>query len=217
MTLLMNLEEMNEDKDMSLARFGLVPMGSLQVVARFVVPAMLEAWAPHLLDIFPNPMMHSKAKKVVVEHTFSNLCAAMRHMEVTLFSEMNEDFYLCRDAIDDVESINFEVDAIYTHLSNLAKEYHGKTKFGTVKGDMAKRLDEWIKEQVEHIAEMQKSLAETKKLILKLKEGLVSAKAYLGSLNQEKEHLNSSGVTELCQSCIEVAKAFGDEPGPFLP
>ncbi|GKV43103.1 hypothetical protein SLEP1_g50438 [Rubroshorea leprosula] len=170
--LLKNLDEMNEDKDVSLARFDLVPVGGSRAMGKFTVPVMLEPWAHHLLDIFPNLTMHSKVEKVVVEDTFSILCAIMRHME---------------------------------------------TEFGIARGDMAESLDEWIKEQGKHIEEMEKSLVETKELIFKLEEGFVSAKAYLGSLNQEKERMNSNGVAEHCQICIEVAKAFGDEPSLFLP
>ncbi|GKV10876.1 hypothetical protein SLEP1_g22184 [Rubroshorea leprosula] len=182
--LLKNLDEMNEDKDVSLARFGLVPMGGSRAVGMFAMPTMLESWACYLLDIFPNLMTRKKAK--------------------------------WWDAIDDAKSINFKVNAIRTHLSNLAKAYLEKTEFCTTEGDMAKSLDERIKEQVKHIEEMEKSLAETKKLILKLEKGLVSAKAYLGSLNQEKERLNCNSVVELCQVCIEAAKAFEDELGPFF-
>ncbi|GLT87288.1 hypothetical protein SLE2022_053780 [Rubroshorea leprosula] len=175
---------MNEDRDVSLARFGLVPVGGLRAVGRFAMPVMLETLARHLLDIFSNLTTRSKAKKVVIEDTFSILCATMRHIEVTPFFEMNEDFFcLCRDAIDDVESINFEVSAIRTQLSNLAKAYLRKTKFGTARGDMAENLNKQIKEQAKHIEDMEKSLAETKELIVKLEKGLVSAKAYLGSLN----------------------------------
>ncbi|GKU96144.1 hypothetical protein SLEP1_g9415 [Rubroshorea leprosula] len=151
MRLLKNLDEMNEYRDVSLAQFGLVPLG---------------------------------VKKVVVKDAFSILCATMRHIEVTPFVEMNEDFfYLCKDALEDAESINFEVNALRTHLSNLATAYLGMTKFGMAEGDMAKSLDERIKEQVKHIEKMEKSLVETKELVIKLEEGLVSAKAYLGSLN----------------------------------
>ncbi|GKV11493.1 hypothetical protein SLEP1_g22750 [Rubroshorea leprosula] len=107
--------------------------------------------------------------------------------------------------------------AIRTHLSNLAKAYLKKIEFGMAGGDMVESLNERIKEQMNHIKEMEKSLAEMKELIIKLEEGLVSTKAYLGSLNQEKEHLNSSSVTELRQACMEAAKAFGDETSPFLP
>ncbi|GKU99816.1 hypothetical protein SLEP1_g12605 [Rubroshorea leprosula] len=117
MRLLKNLDEMNEDKDISLARFNSMPMGG------------------------------SKAKKVVVEDTFSILYATMRYMEVTPFAKMNEDFfYLCRDAIDDAKSINFKVNIIRTHLSNVAKAYLEKTEFGTTRGDMAESLDGQIKE-----------------------------------------------------------------------
>ncbi|GKV15513.1 hypothetical protein SLEP1_g26300 [Rubroshorea leprosula] len=137
--LLKNLEDMNEDRDVSLARFGLVPMGDSRAMGRFAVLAMLEAWAHHLLDIFPYLMTCSKAKKVVIE------------------------------------------------------------------------------KQVMHIKEMEKSLAKTKELVAKLEEGLVSAKAYLGLLNQDKEYLNFNGIAKLHQSCIEAAKAFGDEPYLFLP
>ncbi|GLT29319.1 hypothetical protein SLA2020_041930 [Shorea laevis] len=70
-----------------------------------------------MLDIFPNLTMHNKTEKVVVENTFF--------------------IYLCRDAIDDAESINFEVSTIHTQLSNLAKAYLGKTEFGMARGDMA--------------------------------------------------------------------------------
>ncbi|GKV15404.1 hypothetical protein SLEP1_g26197 [Rubroshorea leprosula] len=141
--LLKNLDEMNEDKDVSLARFGLMPLGSSRAMGRFAVPAMLERWACQLLDIFPNLTMCSKAKKVVVEDAFSILCVTMQHMEVTPFAKMNEDFfYLCGDALDDAKSINFEVNALCTHLSTLAKAYLGKTEFGIAKGDMAEGLDE---------------------------------------------------------------------------
>ncbi|GLT87192.1 hypothetical protein SLE2022_052890 [Rubroshorea leprosula] len=71
----------------------------------------------------------------------------MRHMEVTSFVEMNKDFfYLCRDALDDAESINFELNALRTHLSNLATAYLGMTKFGTAGGDMVESLNERIRE-----------------------------------------------------------------------
>ncbi|GKV17049.1 hypothetical protein SLEP1_g27602 [Rubroshorea leprosula] len=141
----------------------------------------------------------------------------MRHMEVTYFIEMNEDFfYLCRDAIDDAESINFEVDAIRTHLLNLVKAYLGKTEFGMAGGDIAESLDEQIKKQAKHVEEVEKSLAKMKELVLKLEKGLLLAKAYLKSLNQEKEHLSSNGLAKLRQTCIETAKAFRDELGPFL-
>ncbi|GLU03986.1 hypothetical protein SLE2022_211540 [Rubroshorea leprosula] len=143
MRLLKNLNEMNEDKDVSLARFGLMPLGSSRTMGRFAVPAMLERWACQLLDIFPNLTMRSKAKKVVVEDAFSILCVTMRHMEVTPFAKMNEDFlYLCGDALDDAKSINFEVNALRTHLSTLAKAYLGKIEFGAAEGDMAEGLDE---------------------------------------------------------------------------
>ncbi|GKV15464.1 hypothetical protein SLEP1_g26253 [Rubroshorea leprosula] len=148
-----------------------------------------QVWACHLLDTFPNLTTRSKAKKVVVEDIFAILYVAMRQMEVTLFTEINEDFfYLCRDAIDDTESINFEVNVIRTHLSNLAKAYLKKIEFNM-----------------------------TKELVLKLEEGSVTAKAHLESLNQEKEHLSSNGATELCQAFMEATKAYGDELGPFLP
>ncbi|GKV43111.1 hypothetical protein SLEP1_g50445 [Rubroshorea leprosula] len=218
MRLLNNLDKMNEDKDVSLAQFGLVPLGGSRAVGKFAVSAMLEPRACHLLDIFPNLMTCSKAKKVVVEDAFSILCATMQHIEVTPFVEMNKDFfYLCRDALDDAESINFEVNTLRTHLSNLAKAYLGKTEFDATRGDMVEGLDERIKEQVKHIEEMEKSLAETKELVVKLEERLVSAKVYLGLLNQEKECLDSNGVTELRHAYMEAAKAFGNELDPFLP
>ncbi|GKV13632.1 hypothetical protein SLEP1_g24620 [Rubroshorea leprosula] len=87
MRLLKSLDEMNEDRDVSLAWFGLVPLGGLQVVGRFTMPAMLEPWACHMLDIFTNLTMRSKAKKVVVDDAFSILCATMQHMEVTPFAK----------------------------------------------------------------------------------------------------------------------------------
>ncbi|GKU96175.1 hypothetical protein SLEP1_g9442 [Rubroshorea leprosula] len=148
-------KDMNEDRDVSMARFDLAPMGGSRVMGR--------------------------------------------------------------DAIDDVESINFEVGAIRTHLSNLAKAYLGKTKFGMTRNDIVESLDEQIEKQVKHIKEMEKSLDEMKELVAKLEEGLVSAKAYLGSLNQDKERLNASGIAELRKPCIEVVKTFGDEPSHFLP
>ncbi|GKV41976.1 hypothetical protein SLEP1_g49439 [Rubroshorea leprosula] len=188
------------------------------LASKFAVLAMLEAWAHDLLDIFPNLTTRSKAKKMVVEDTFSILYATMRHMEVTLFDEMNDDFfYLCRDAIDDVESINFEDDVIHTHLSNLAKAYLRKTMFGMAGSDMVESLDECIKEQAKHVKKLQKSLIETKELVLKLEKGLVLTKGYMGSLNQEKKCLSSNGAVEVHQTCIEAGKAFKDEPGLFLP
>ncbi|GKV35944.1 hypothetical protein SLEP1_g44139 [Rubroshorea leprosula] len=200
MKLIKNLDEMNDDRDVSLALFGLVPLGGSRVVGGFTTLAMLEVWALHLLDTFPNLTTCRKAKKVVVEDTFAILYAAMRHMKVTTFIEMNEDFfYLCRDAIDDVESINSKVDVICTHLSNLAKAYIRKTRFNMTKGDTAEKLDDQIKEQMEHVAKMEKSLAETKGLVFKLEERLVSAKAYLESFNQEKELVASSGLYRGCQ------------------
>ncbi|GKV06970.1 hypothetical protein SLEP1_g18785 [Rubroshorea leprosula] len=57
--------------------------------------------------------MHNKAKKVITKDAFINLYVAVRHMEVTPFVEMDEEFFhLCKDAIDDAKSINFEVGAI---------------------------------------------------------------------------------------------------------
>ncbi|GKV07204.1 hypothetical protein SLEP1_g19002 [Rubroshorea leprosula] len=159
MRLLNSLDEMNEDRDVSLARFGLVPLGGSRAVDSFAVLTLLEL-----------------------------------------------------DALDDAESINFEVNTLCTHLSNLAKVYVGRIEFGMVKG-----LDGRIREQAKHVAKMEKSLVETKELVVKLEKGLVSTKAYLGSLNQEKEHLDSNSVIELCQACMEAAKAFRDEPSPFLP
>ncbi|GKV03857.1 hypothetical protein SLEP1_g16099 [Rubroshorea leprosula] len=103
-----------------------------------------------------------------------------------------------RDAIDDAESINFKVGTIHTHLSDLAKAYLEKTVFGMAGNDVTESLDEQIERQAKHIIKMEKSLAETKKLVTKLEEGLVLAKAYLGLLNQDKEHLQSNGITELC-------------------
>ncbi|GKV43137.1 hypothetical protein SLEP1_g50470 [Rubroshorea leprosula] len=170
MRLLKNFDEMNEDRDVSLARFGLVPLSGSRAVGRFAVPAILEPWARHLLNIFPNLTTRNKAKK--------------------------DFYYLFTDAFDDAESINLKVDALRTHLSNLAKAYLGKTEFDTAEGDTAEGLDKRIKEQAKHIKEM-KSLAKTRELVIKLEEGLVSAKAYLGLLNQEKEHLDSNGMTEL--------------------
>ncbi|GKU89661.1 hypothetical protein SLEP1_g3774 [Rubroshorea leprosula] len=163
MRLLKSLDKMNEGKDVSLAQFGLLPLGGSRAVGRFIVPTMLEPWVRHLLDIFPNLTTRSKAQKVVIEDAFLILCVIMRHMEVTTFVEMDEDFfYLCRDAFGDVESINFEVDALCTHLSNLAKAYLGKNKFGTVEGDMDEGLNGRLREQVKHIEEIEKSLAKTR-------------------------------------------------------
>ncbi|GKV40198.1 hypothetical protein SLEP1_g47867 [Rubroshorea leprosula] len=70
-----------------------------------------------------------------------------------------------------------------SHLSNLAKAYFGKAEFGITEGDKARSLDEWIKEQAKNIEEMEKSLTQMKELALTLQDVLVSAKAYLGSLN----------------------------------
>ncbi|GKV44355.1 hypothetical protein SLEP1_g51549 [Rubroshorea leprosula] len=218
MRLLKNLNNINEDRDVSLARFGMVPSNDPQVVGKFAVPAMLEKWACHLLKNFPNLTTHSKAKKGLIEDTFLNLCAAMQYMEVTPFAKMNEDFfYLCRDAIDDADSINFEVSPIRAHLLNLAKAYLGKVELGMVGRDTVGNLDEGIEEQGKHVEEMEKSLAKMKELILKLTEGLMSVKAYLESLNQENEYLSSNDMIELCQTCIKIAKTFGDKPGPFQP
>ncbi|GKV11003.1 hypothetical protein SLEP1_g22292 [Rubroshorea leprosula] len=58
--------------------------------------------------------MRNKAKKVLIENAFINLCATMRHMEVTPFAEMDEEFFhLCNDAIDEAKNINFEVEATW--------------------------------------------------------------------------------------------------------
>lgn len=111
----------------------------------------------------------------------------MWYMEVAPFAEMNENFfYLCKDAIDDVESINFEVYTIWTHLLDLAKAFLGKGEFNMA-SNVAHDLDERIEEHAKHVVEMGKSLAEMKELIHQLEKGLKSTKAYLESLNQEKE------------------------------
>ncbi|GKV42238.1 hypothetical protein SLEP1_g49667 [Rubroshorea leprosula] len=57
--------------------------------------------------------MHNKAKKVMIENASINLCVAVKHMEVTPFVKMDEEFfYLCKDAINDAKSINFKVGGI---------------------------------------------------------------------------------------------------------
>ncbi|GKV44354.1 hypothetical protein SLEP1_g51548 [Rubroshorea leprosula] len=140
---------------------------------------------------------------------------AMGYIEVTPFAKMNEDFfYLCRDAIDDVESINFKVGPIQAYLLNLEKAYLGKVEFSMAGCDTVGDLDKWI-EQMKHVKEMEKSLAKMKELILKLEERLMSIKAYLQSLNQENECLSSNNMIELCQTCIKTAKTFRDKLSPF--
>ncbi|GKV02715.1 hypothetical protein SLEP1_g15112 [Rubroshorea leprosula] len=58
--------------------------------------------------------MCNKAKKVMIENAFINLCVAVRYMEVTPFAEMDEEFFhLHKDAIDDAKNINFEVGATW--------------------------------------------------------------------------------------------------------
>lgn len=82
----------------------------------------------------------------MVENVFSNLCVPMRHIKVMPFVKMNEDFfYLCRDTIDDVNSINFEVSTIQTYLLDLVKAFFGKGEFGVV-GDTTHDLKERIEE-----------------------------------------------------------------------
>ncbi|GKV07029.1 hypothetical protein SLEP1_g18840 [Rubroshorea leprosula] len=58
--------------------------------------------------------IRNKAEKVMIGNAFINLYATVRHMEVTLFVKMVEEFFhYCRDAIDDAKSINFRVGAIW--------------------------------------------------------------------------------------------------------
>ncbi|GKV11284.1 hypothetical protein SLEP1_g22549 [Rubroshorea leprosula] len=90
----------------------------------------------------PPLVLANRAKKVMIEDAFANLCVVMRHMEVAFFVKMNEDFfYLCKDAIDDAKSINLKVGTIPTRLLDLMKAYLGKGKF-----DMFGNLDDRIEE-----------------------------------------------------------------------
>ncbi|GKU90972.1 hypothetical protein SLEP1_g4904 [Rubroshorea leprosula] len=89
--LLKDLNEMNEDRDVSLAQFGLVPTSDAQLVGKFEVHLMLETLICHLLKTVPELIVCNKVKKMMIEDAFANLCATMRQMEVTLFAEINVD------------------------------------------------------------------------------------------------------------------------------
>ncbi|GKV46433.1 hypothetical protein SLEP1_g53417 [Rubroshorea leprosula] len=170
----------------------------------------------------------TEAKKVVgpgeAKHSGQPFAAPVQSSEINGLAmrllknldEMNEDrdVSLTRDALNDAESLNFEVNALCTHLSTLAKAYLGKTEFSTAGGDMAEGLVEWIREQAKHIEEMEKSLAKTRELVVKLEEGLVSAKAYLGLLNQEKERLDSNGMMSFVRPIWRLPKPLEMSPTP---
>lgn len=49
MRLLQNLSEMNEYREVSLARFGLVPTRDTRSIGKFKMHPMLETWTCHLL------------------------------------------------------------------------------------------------------------------------------------------------------------------------
>lgn len=138
---------MNEDREVSSARFSLMPISNTWMMCKFEVHSMLETWAHNLLETIPNLTMRNRAKKVMIGGAFSNLYTAMWRMEISPFIKMNEDFFhLCKDAINDAESINFKVGTIQAQLLDLAKAYLGKGEFGMTRGDTTRNLDKWIKE-----------------------------------------------------------------------
>ncbi|GKV34081.1 hypothetical protein SLEP1_g42502 [Rubroshorea leprosula] len=84
--------------------------------------------------------MRSKAKKVMIENAFINLCVAMRHIEVTSFVEMDEEFFhLCKDTKDDAKNINFEVGATWA-----CEGKPNEGKFDMAKSGMVSNWDEQI-------------------------------------------------------------------------